>query len=98
MLVTFSLKIIDSSTMPHNLIRCKSYISEGQGCFKLHFRLVFVDQDTVYPDKAVVINAVEHSRQKLKILVKDKDAMYVISRGMKLNKHYLYIENTLTDF
>lgn len=78
----FPLKIIDSSTLPLNLTRCNwATFRKSKGGVKLHLRLVFVDHDTVYPDKAVITNAVEHDRNQLEILVNDKDAMYVFDRG-----------------
>ncbi len=68
----FPLKI----TLPLNLTRCNwATFRKSKGGVKLHLRLVFVDQDTVYPDKAVITNAVEHDRNQLEILVDDKDAM-----------------------
>ncbi|WP_307330460.1 IS4 family transposase, partial [Evansella vedderi] len=48
---------------------------------KLHLRLVFMDKDTVYPEKAVITTAKEHDRNQLEVLIDDKDAMYVFDRG-----------------
>ncbi len=73
------LKIVDSSTLPLNLTRCNwATFRKSKGGVKLHHRFVFGDQDTVYPDKAVITNAVEHDRNQLEILVDDKDAMCLI--------------------
>ncbi|MED4884417.1 IS4 family transposase, partial [Bacillus smithii] len=48
---------------------------------KLHLRLVFMDKDTVYPEKAVITTAKEHDRNQLEVLVDDQEAMYVFDRG-----------------
>src|SRR5699024_9143144 len=52
-----------------------------QDYYTLHLRLVFMDKDTVYPEKAVITTAKEHARNQLEVLVDDKDAMYVFDRG-----------------
>src|SRR5699024_1756322 len=47
------LKIIDSSTLPLNLTHYKwAKFRKTKAGVKLHLRLVFMDKDTVYPDKA----------------------------------------------
>src|SRR5699024_9814771 len=76
------LKIIDSSTLPLNLTHYKwAKFRKTKAGVKLHLRLVFMDKDTVYPDKAVITTAKEHDRNQLEVLVDDKDAMYVFDRG-----------------
>ena len=76
------LKIIDSSTLPLNLTHYKwAKFRKTKAGVKLHLRLVFMDKDTVYPEKAVITTAKEHDRNQLEILVDDKDAMYVFDRG-----------------
>lgn len=40
-----------------------------------------MDKETVYPEKAVITNVIEHDRNLLEVLVDDKDAMYVFGRG-----------------
>ncbi|WP_405054381.1 DUF4372 domain-containing protein [Tepidibacillus marianensis] len=49
------LKIIDSSTLPLNLTNYKwAKFRKTKAGVKLHLRLVFMDKDTVYPEKAVI--------------------------------------------
>lgn len=40
-----------------------------------------MDNDNVYPEKAVITTAKEHDRNQLEVLVDDKEAMYVFDRG-----------------
>jgi len=76
------LKIIDSSTLPLNLTNHKwAKFRKTKAGVKLHLRLVFMDKDTVYPEKAVITTAKEHDRNQLEVLVDDKEAMYVFDRG-----------------
>ncbi len=76
------LKIIDSSTLPLNLTNHKwAKFRKTIAGVKLHLRLVFMNKETVYPDKAVITTAKEHDRNQLEILVDDKEAMYVFDRG-----------------
>ena len=76
------LKIIDSSTLPLNLTNHKwAKFRKTIAGVKLHLRLVFMNKETVYPDKAVITTAKEHARNQLEVLVDDKDAMYVFDRG-----------------
>ncbi|WP_145976092.1 transposase, partial [Aeribacillus pallidus] len=76
------LKIIDSSTLPLNLTNYKwAKFRKTKAGVKLHLRLVFMDKDTVYPEKAVITTAKEHDRNQLEVLVDDKEAMYVFDRG-----------------
>src|SRR5690606_14885283 len=46
-----------------------------------HLRLVFMDKDMVYPEKAIMTTAKEHDRNQLEVLVDDKEAMYVFDRA-----------------
>ncbi|MTW88392.1 IS4 family transposase [Virgibacillus dakarensis] len=76
------LKIIDSSTLPLNLTNYKwAKFRKTKAGVKLHLRLVFMDKETVYPEKAVITVAKEHDRNQLEVLVDDKEAMYVFDRG-----------------
>lgn len=76
------LKIIDSSTLPLNLTNHKwAKFRKTKAGVKLHLRLVFMDKNTVYPEKAVITTAKEHDRNQLEVLVDDKDATYVFDRG-----------------
>lgn len=57
------LKIIDSSTLPLNLTNYRwAKFRKTKAGVKLHLRLVFMDKDTVYPEKAVITTAKEHDR------------------------------------
>ena len=76
------LKIIDSSTIPLNLTNYKwAKFRKTKAGVKLHLRLVFMDQENVYPEKAIITTAKEHDRNQLEVLVDDKEAMYVFDRG-----------------
>ncbi|MBD8003774.1 IS4 family transposase [Bacillus norwichensis] len=76
------LKIIDSSTLPLNLTNYKwAKFRKTKAGVKLHLRLVFMDKDTVYPEKAIITVAKEHDRNQLEVLVDDREAMYVFDRG-----------------
>ena len=76
------LKIIDSTTLPLNLTNYKwATFRKTKAGVKLHLRLVFMDKDNVYPDKAIMTTADEHDRNQLEVLVDDKEAMYVFDRG-----------------
>ncbi|MBM7714537.1 IS4 transposase [Bacillus thermophilus] len=77
------LKIIDLSTLPLSLTNYKKWAEfrKTKAGVKLHLRLVFMDKDTVYPEKAVITVAKEHDRNQLEVLVDDKEAMYVFDRG-----------------
>lgn len=76
------LKIIDSSTLPLNLTHYKwAKLRQTKAGVKLHLRLVFMDKDNVYPDKAVITPAKEHDRNQLEVLVDDREAVYVFDRG-----------------
>src|SRR5690625_796713 len=76
------LKIIDSTTLPLNLTHYKwATFRKTKVGVKLHLRLVFMDKDNVYPDKAIMTTADEHDRNQLEVLVDDKEAMYVFDRG-----------------
>lgn len=76
------LKIIDSSTLPLSLTNYKwAKFRKTKAGVKLHLRLVFMDKETVYPEKAVLTVAKEHDRNQLEVLVDDKEAMYVFDRG-----------------
>jgi IS4 transposase len=76
------LKIIDLSTLPLNLNNHKlAKFRQTKSGVKLHLRLVFMEESFAYPDKTVLTNAVEHDRGQLKVLVDDKECMYVFDRG-----------------
>ena len=80
--ITTPLKIIDSSTLPLNLNNHQwAKFRKTKSGIKLHLRLVYLDKNCSYPDKAVLTNAVEHDRGQLEVLVDDKECMYVFDRG-----------------
>jgi len=77
-----SLKIIDSTTVPLCLTHYKwATFRKTKAGVKLHVRLVFMDKNTVYPEKAMVTPARVHDRTQLEVLVDEKEAMYVFDRG-----------------
>jgi putative transposase len=76
------LKIIDSSTLPLNLTNNRwAEFRKTKAGVKVHLRLVFMEQGTAYPEKAVLTNAKQHDRSQLEVLVDDKECMYVFDRG-----------------
>lgn len=80
--ITTPLKIIDSSTLPLNLNNHKwAEFRKTKSGIKLHLRLIHVEEGHSYPDQAVLTNAVEHDHGQLKLLVDDKECMYVFDRG-----------------
>lgn len=56
-------------------------VSKIKAGVKLHLRLVFLDPDTVYPEKATITPAAEHDRNQLEVLVDDRVAMDVFDFG-----------------
>src|SRR5690625_2761945 len=77
------LKIIDSSTLPLNLTNHKwAKFRKTKAGVKLHLRLVFMDKDTVYPEKAVITTAKEHDRNQLEVLVDDKEPCMCLTVDM----------------
>src|SRR5690625_5196661 len=80
--IIMPLKIIDSTTLPLNLTNYKwAKFRKTKAGVKLHLRLVFMDKNTVYPDKVEITTAKEHDRNQLEILVDGRNAMYVFDRG-----------------
>jgi IS4 transposase len=76
------LKIIDSTTIPLNLTKYRwATFRKTKSGVKLHLRLVFMDQEHVYPDQAVITPASEHDSTQLEVLVDEKDAMHVFDRA-----------------
>jgi hypothetical protein len=64
------LKIIDSSTVPLSLTRYPwATFRKTKAGVKLHLLLVFMDADTVYPEKAVIITAHIHDHEQLEVLI-----------------------------
>lgn len=80
--ITTPLKIIDSSTLPLNLNNHKwAKFRKTKSGIKLHLRLVYLEKNCSYPDKAVFTNANKHDRGQLEVLIDDKECMYVFDRG-----------------
>jgi putative transposase len=76
------LKIIDSSTLPLNLTNHRwAKFRRTKAGVKLYLRLVFMENGTSYPEKAVMTTAKEHDRGQLEVMVDDRDCMYVFDRG-----------------
>lgn len=80
--LTTLLKIFDSSTLPLNLNNHKwTEFRKTKSGIKLHLRLVFLEKGCSYPDKDVLINAVEHDRGQLEVFIYVNECMYVFDRG-----------------
>ncbi|WP_335870931.1 IS4 family transposase [Bacillus sp. 2205SS5-2] len=80
--IPMPLKIIDSSTLPLNLTYHQwAEFRKSKAGVKLHLRLVFMENGSSYPEKAVITNAIEHDKNHLEVLVDDKECMYVFDRG-----------------
>jgi putative transposase len=80
--IPMPLKIIDSSTLPLNLtLHQWAEFRKTKAGVKLHLRLVFMENGTSYPEKAIITNAIEHDKNQLEVLVDDKECMYVFDRG-----------------
>lgn len=63
------LKFIDSSTLPQNSTNHRwAKFRKTKAGVKLHLRLVFMEKGRYYPEKAVLINALEHDRNQLEVL------------------------------
>lgn len=85
------LKIIDSSTLPLNLTNYKwAKFRKTKAGVKLHLRLVYMDKDTVYPERAVITTAKEHDRNQLEILLMIKKPCMCLIADM-------WIMNVLTE-
>ena len=76
------LKVIDSSTISLCLSKYKwAKFRKTKAGIKLHLRLVFMDDETVYPEKVIITSAQHNDRTQMEFLVDEKDAMYVFDRG-----------------
>ncbi len=75
-------KIIDSSTLPLNLTHYQwAEFRKTKGGAKLHLQLVYMEDGTTYPNKAIITPAKEHDRNQLEVLADEKGATYVFDRG-----------------
>jgi hypothetical protein len=76
------IKLIDSSTVSLCLQKYPwaKHIRTKAGV-KLHQRLVFVNEDFVYPDQAVITPAKPDDRSQLTSLVNEEGVVYVFDRG-----------------
>jgi IS4 transposase len=75
-------KIIDSSTLPLNLTHYQwAEFRKTKGGAKLHLQLVYMEDGTTYPNKAVITPAKEHDRNQLEVLADEKVVTYVFDRG-----------------
>lgn len=76
------VKNIDSRTVLLNLVNHKWVkLRKTKANVKLHLRLVFMGKGTSYPEKAVLTIAKEHDCNRLKVLVDDKECMYVLNHN-----------------
>jgi IS4 transposase len=77
-----SLKIIDSSTISLCLSQYGwATFRKTKAGVKIHLRLVFADEHTVYPEKAIMTPAGSHDRTQMEALIDEEGAMYVFDRG-----------------
>ncbi|WP_439644877.1 transposase [Caldalkalibacillus mannanilyticus] len=77
-----NLKVIDSSTISLCLSQFKwAKFRKTKAGIKLHLRLVFMDNETVYPEKVIVTSASRNDRTQMEFLIDEADAMYVFDRG-----------------
>jgi Transposase DDE domain/Domain of unknown function (DUF4372) len=76
------IKIVDSSTITLCLQKYgwAKYVRKKAGV-KLHLRLVFVNEDFVYPEKAVITPAKPDDRKQMAALIDEEGAIYVFDRG-----------------
>lgn len=76
------LKIVDSTTISLNLKKYQwATFRKTKSGIKVHLRLVFVNEDTVYPEKMVMTLAGNNDRTQMEQLIDETDAMYVFDRG-----------------
>jgi IS4 transposase len=92
-----TLKIIDSSTISLCLSQYSwAEFRKTKGGFKIHLRLVFADEQTVYPEKVIMTPAGSHDRTQMEALIDEEGAMYVFDRGyMDFEKFDRYCDNGL---
>lgn len=77
-----NLKVIDSSTISLCLSKFKwAKFRKTKAGVKLHLRLVFMDNETVYPEKVMITTADYNDRTQMEFLIDEKDVMYVFDRG-----------------
>jgi IS4 transposase len=75
------IKIVDSSTITLCLQKYgwAKHVRKKAGV-KLHLRLVFVNEDFVYPEKAVITPAKPDDRKQMAALIDEEGATYVFDR------------------
>lgn len=75
-------KIIDSTTVSLCLSKYKwASFRQSKAGIKIHLRLVFANQQDVYPEKVVITSAKSNDRTQMDVLIDEKGAMYVFDRG-----------------
>ncbi|OEF97204.1 IS4 family transposase [Vulcanibacillus modesticaldus] len=76
------LKIVDSTTISLGLKKYKwAKFRKTKAGIKIHLRLEFVDDETVYPEKFIVTPASKNDRTQMDVLIDEKDVMYIFDRG-----------------
>lgn len=76
------IKIIDSTTIGLCLQKYKwATFRKTKAGIKIHLRLVFADQDDVYPEKITITDAKSNDRTQMESLIDEIGAMYVFDRG-----------------
>jgi IS4 transposase len=77
-----ALKIIDSSTITLCLQKYKwATFRQTKAGVKIHLRLVFANEQVVYPDRVTLTTARPSDRSQMDELNDETDAMYVFDRG-----------------
>ncbi|MGG1253515.1 IS4 family transposase [Brevibacillus agri] len=76
------IKIIDSTTIGLCLQKYKwATFRKTKAGIKIHLRLVFANQEDVYPDKISLTYAKSNDRTQMESLIDEIGAMYVFDRG-----------------
>lgn len=77
-----SCYLIDSSTFSLSLKRHKwASFRKTKAGVKLHLKVCFMENGTLYPENFTITNAKEHDVNQLDILVDQPEATYVFDRG-----------------
>lgn len=75
-------RVVDSSTISLCLNQYKwATFRKSKAGIKVHLRLVFVEENTVIPEKVVITPAKPNDRTQMEVLIDEKGAMYVFDRG-----------------
>lgn len=76
------LKIIDSTTIGLCLQKYRwAAFRKTKAGIKIHLRLVFANQEDVYPEEITITSAKSNDRTQMESLIDEIRAMYVFDRG-----------------